>query len=657
MFTLSVVQVASDLDDDQFVAAGDQQADEDVSEYDEDSDYEEEEDEEDEGDEEEDEEEEEEDDDDVQDSATEIETDSEFDQNSNVDVRLGPQDIPTIVVNELESDQLKRSVEQLFTLEEWPQVNGNEASAAAVPSSPRHQVSSSPQPVEADLHEERPRVRGEPDPKYVHQYVSLEHARPLQRTVSDGDGKSSSTSNLTSPASGILAYLRRHELLERSPSTDMVASKNSLELKKKYLLDYPTPSGTLTQKSASVTNLDSKLKSLVDRIDEAQKLLNPAPQPSVPMQVFLQNTANLFQTPRPSSSNPSINLETSKSRPTLMTGFETSRSHQRINEAEAEAEPESLSSDSDQVPPYPPPEPPSLEEEVNVDPVEENDSKPVDNLTVESNMESTDDFGKDQCGTVPVSGSDPGVVEAINVVVADLHSSVTESQSEGKSVNGDTTDVSSDSDDDSDAPPVETYNQFVTVPESTIPEQTGWNSGKVLSVVTEETFEFDAVAVRPKLAVQEDFDLSPVSDSNDLIDEVMPTSAVAIGITRSKSRESIDSSKYGLTDHDFSDWAENSLGGDFDGGVVKPFKSAVLEHSTPEMACAIQKNSSVLDDIEYADRSEDVPPEKLGYSPLIEESTPEKKLNLTVMALHLKFNPLAPIHGFFLMNPYPSTVH
>jgi len=630
--------VASDLDDDQYAAAADQQADEDVSEYDEDSDYEDEEDEEGE-DEEEEEEEEEEDDDDVQDSATEIETDSEFDQNSNVDVRLGPQDIPTIVVNELETEQLKRSVEQLSTLEEWPQVNGNEATVAAVPSSPRHQVSSSPQPVEADLHEARPLVRGEPDPKYVHQYVSLENARPLQRTVSDGDGKSSSTSNLTTPASGILAYLRRHELLERSPSTDMVASKNSLELKKKYLLDYPTPSGTLTQKSASVTNLDSKLKSLVDRIDEAQKLLNPAPQPSVPMQVFLQNTANLFQTPRPSSSNPSINLETSKNRPTLMTGYETSRSHQKINEAEAEAEPESLSSDSDQVPPYPPPKPPSLDEEVNIDPVEENDSKPVDNLTVVSNMESTDDFGKDQCGTVPVSGSDPGVVEAINVAVADRHSSVTESQSEGKSLNGDTTtDLSSDSDDDSDAPPLETCNQFVTLPESPISEQAGWNSGKVLSVVTEEAFEFEAVAVRPKLAVQEDFDLSPVSDSNDLIDEIMPTSAVAIGITRSKSRESIDSSKYGLTDHEFSDWAENSLGGDLDGGVVKPFKSTVPEHSTPEMACAIQKNSSALDDIEYADRSEDFPPEKLGYSPLIEEGTPEKKLNLTVIALNLKFN-------------------
>ena len=54
-------------------------------------------------DDEEDEEDEDDEEDEVQDSATEIETDSEFDQNSNVDVRLlGPQDIPTIIVNESE---------------------------------------------------------------------------------------------------------------------------------------------------------------------------------------------------------------------------------------------------------------------------------------------------------------------------------------------------------------------------------------------------------------------------------------------------------------------------------------------------------------------------------------------------------------------------
>ena len=212
-------------------------------------------------DEEEDDEEEEEDD--VQDSATEIETDSEFDQNSNVDVRLGPQGIPTIVVNESEAEQLKKSTDQL--------ANGNGLDG--------HQAQV--EPVAAE------RALGDPKPCYVDQYISLENARPLQRTLSNDDGRTAGSP--TAPTrSGVLAYLRRHEQLERSPSaTDMMASKNSLELKKKYLLDYGGSTGSLAQKSASTTNLDSKLKSFVDTISEAQKKLNPAPQPSVPMQVSI----------------------------------------------------------------------------------------------------------------------------------------------------------------------------------------------------------------------------------------------------------------------------------------------------------------------------------------------------------------------------------
>jgi hypothetical protein len=239
----------------------------DEGEYEEESEYENGEEEEDEDDEDE---EDEEDEEDGRDSATEIETDSEFDQNSNADVRLGLQGIPTIVVNESEAEQLKKSTDQL--------ANGNGLDS--------HPVAE----VEAEPLEQMPPTRstkGDPKPIYVDQYISLENARPLQRTLSHEDSRNADSA--TAPGrSGVLAYLRRHEQLERSPSTDMVASKNSLELKKKYMMDYGGSTGSLAQKSASTTNLDSKLRSFVDTISEAQKKLNPAPQPSVPMQVGIR---------------------------------------------------------------------------------------------------------------------------------------------------------------------------------------------------------------------------------------------------------------------------------------------------------------------------------------------------------------------------------
>ena len=132
-------------------------------------------------------------------------------------------------------------------------------------------------------------VTQEPREDYVRQKISLEDARPASTK-----GRGASGTSVGRP--GALAYLRRHEQLEKSPSsTDMIAAKNSNELKKKYLFNYSgsvgggvggVGGGGLAQKSASVTNLDSRMRSFVDTISEAQKLLNPAPQPSVPMQVY-----------------------------------------------------------------------------------------------------------------------------------------------------------------------------------------------------------------------------------------------------------------------------------------------------------------------------------------------------------------------------------
>jgi len=130
-------------------------------------------------------------------------------------------------------------------------------------------------------------VSQEPRVDYVEQKITLEDARPGSTKE-----RAPAVSGTLPGRPGALAYLRRHEQLEKSPSsTDMIAAKNSNELKKKYLFNYSGSlgggaAGGLAQKSASVTNLDSRMRSFVDTISEAQKLLNPAPQPSVPMQVL-----------------------------------------------------------------------------------------------------------------------------------------------------------------------------------------------------------------------------------------------------------------------------------------------------------------------------------------------------------------------------------
>lgn len=85
-------------------------------------------------------------------------------------------------------------------------------------------------------------------------------------------------------------------LLNRTHSTEGIASKISLELKKRYLLG---PSGLAgnVRKSGSASTLDTRFKSVVDQISEHQKLLNPAPEPSPTMQAILQGADKLRSSP------------------------------------------------------------------------------------------------------------------------------------------------------------------------------------------------------------------------------------------------------------------------------------------------------------------------------------------------------------------------
>ncbi|XP_075230340.1 molecule interacting with CasL isoform X2 [Lycorma delicatula] len=99
--------------------------------------------------------------------------------------------------------------------------------------------------------------------------------------------------NIPSP---LINPRRGDYLLNRTHSTEGIASKISLELKKRYLLG-PTGLSGSVRKSGSASTLDTKFKSLVDQISEHQKLLNPAPEPSPTMQAFLQGADKLRVSP------------------------------------------------------------------------------------------------------------------------------------------------------------------------------------------------------------------------------------------------------------------------------------------------------------------------------------------------------------------------
>lgn len=76
-------------------------------------------------------------------------------------------------------------------------------------------------------------------------------------------------------------------LLSKTASTEGIASKKSLELKKRYLLGEAGNTNSVL-KSDSASALDTKLKSFHSNISECQKLLNPAAEISPSMQTFLQ---------------------------------------------------------------------------------------------------------------------------------------------------------------------------------------------------------------------------------------------------------------------------------------------------------------------------------------------------------------------------------
>lgn len=89
---------------------------------------------------------------------------------------------------------------------------------------------------------------------------------------------------LPKPAPSLLNRTEGYAL-NRTQSTGGIATKVSLELKKKYLLGEDGIGGNI-QKSGSVSTLDSKFKSFHTNITDCQKMLKPASETSSNIQVF-----------------------------------------------------------------------------------------------------------------------------------------------------------------------------------------------------------------------------------------------------------------------------------------------------------------------------------------------------------------------------------
>lgn len=118
--------------------------------------------------------------------------------------------------------------------------------------------------------------------------------------------------------------------LNRTQSTGGIAAKVSLELKKKYLLGESAGPGNI-QKSGSASTLDHKFKSFHSNISDCQKLLKPAPEVSANMKTFCSKLDERTS-PTPSAQTPVFNTNPAQASPV---------EHQEKFQHESEARPRS----------------------------------------------------------------------------------------------------------------------------------------------------------------------------------------------------------------------------------------------------------------------------------------------------------------------------
>lgn len=219
-----------------------------------------------------------------------------------------------------------------------------------------------------------------------------------------------------------------------------------------------------------------------------------------------------------------------------------------------------------------------------------------------------------------------------------------EESEESKKDSDATSDFDSDSEAESTDPPFEALNHYVALPSVVVDDETPDanvedNQGLVILPELQGLNESsdEPQPVQPKLAIQEDFDLSPNSETADLPGK--PT----LPLARALSKESVDSSKFAMTETEFSDWADNSLGGDLDAELEidpEPVKTSAVKvvgdmASSPDSPVKPLSNGCTnLSDIEFADDSEERSLDLKGYTKLVEEvPTPDKSTNTPVSLL------------------------
>ncbi|XP_058980162.1 F-actin-monooxygenase Mical [Musca domestica] len=207
-------------------------------------------------------------------SATEISTDSEFDNDELI------RSAPKIFIDDTHlrkptKVQVKSTVIPPNTIQKYnsgsniPQYRGGMVSATGIGTSGPYLAKY--QTPQQQLQQQQQQQQNTPQ---IPQFKPLVQVDPSLLT--------SNRTPLQNPRPG-------DYLLNKTASTEGIASKKSLELKKRYLLGEPA-NGNKIQKSGSTSVLDSRIRSFQSNISECQKLLNPSNEISPSMKTFLDRT-------------------------------------------------------------------------------------------------------------------------------------------------------------------------------------------------------------------------------------------------------------------------------------------------------------------------------------------------------------------------------
>ncbi|KAG5331563.1 MICAL monooxygenase, partial [Acromyrmex charruanus] len=195
----------------------------------------------------------------VENSATEISTDSEFEHDEATPTQ---HEIPEITIN----DSYVRKTRGAYVEPKKVQVKSKMISS-----------------INGNLTQDKKKQQDTRE-QFLEDHIKMESNKEVNCNVP----ASVDTNNCTP----LLNPRKGDYLLNRTHSTGGIASRLSLELKKRYLLGGSALGGSVI-KSGSTSNVDTKLRNFTDAISQHQKLLNPAPEPSPTMQAFLQGTSKL----------------------------------------------------------------------------------------------------------------------------------------------------------------------------------------------------------------------------------------------------------------------------------------------------------------------------------------------------------------------------